>query len=137
MGFTSLEFAYFDCCYGGRLKISSHGYLVMGGSGQIGIFDGPHSDMSIALGMGNTSESCVYQGWYDMSSMTFWWTIWPASEYQKWTRLEWGKLGEGKNLDEALDYVIKQQTEFGPDSPVKNYRLKGQGSFTDIKLSSN
>ncbi|MBM4103243.1 MAG: hypothetical protein FJ263_04220 [Planctomycetes bacterium] len=139
MDFTSLEFAYFDCCYGGRLKISSHGYLIMGGSGQIGLlFDGPHSDMSIALGMNDTSKSRVYQGWYDMSSMTFWWTIWSASEYQKWTRLEWERLGAGDNLYDALDYTINHQTEFDPNkAPVNNYRLKGQGSFTEIKLRSN
>ena len=41
----------------GRLKINANNQLVEGQPGQIGIFDGPHSDMSLALGMGETSIS--------------------------------------------------------------------------------
>jgi len=41
MGFNSLEFAYFDCCQSGRLKINAQDQLVVGQPGQIGVFDGP------------------------------------------------------------------------------------------------
>lgn len=105
--------------------------------GQIGVFDGPDSDMSLALGMGDTSRSRFYQGWYDLAPIKIQ-QVWPfETEYQKWTRLEWGALGDGDNLDQALSYVIDQQTEFGDDDPVNNYRLKGQGFFDEIELSGN
>lgn len=106
--------------------------MIEGPSGQQGLFDVPHSDMSIALGMGETGRSRVYQGWFGEAIGQYW--PW-ESEYQKWTRLEWEELGNGENLYWALMHVISQQTEFGPDAPVNNYRLKGQGSLMDIELS--
>jgi len=132
MGFDTLEFVYSDACYSGRLKINASNQLVEGQPGQIGIFDGPHSDISLALGMGETSVSRAYQGWYDKS-----WFSLLGTEYQRWTQLEWEELGDGESLYWALMHVIGEQTEFGPDAPVNNYRLKGQGSFFDIELSGN
>ena len=137
MGFNSLEFAYFDACYSGCLKINAAGILVVGQSGQIGLFDGPHSDMSLALGMDNTSESRAYQGWYGESSSALL-QMWPfETEYQKWSRYQWESLGGGSNLFQSITYTIQEQTEFGDEDPVNNYRLKGQGDLTDIQLSSN
>jgi len=135
MGFTALEFAYFDCCYSGHLKINASNQLVEGQAGQIGVFDGPHSDISLALGMGETSVSRAYQGWYDEVPTRLQLPL-LETEYQKWTRLEWEELGDGEYLYWALMHVIGEQTEFGPDAPVNNYRLKGQGSLMDIELSS-
>ncbi len=136
MGFNSLEFAYFDVCYSGRLKIGAHGYLVEGSPGQIGLFDGPHSDMSLALGMGDTSKSRIYQGWYDEVESRL--QVWPfETAYQKFSRHEWESLSSGNNLIQAITFAINKQTNFGPDAPVNNYRLKGQGSLTDIRLRSN
>ena len=134
MGFNYLEFAYFDCCYSGRLKINSYNQLVEGQPGQIGVFDGPHSDMSLALGMGDTSRSRAYQGWYNPVPIGMP-PPWSEDEYQKWTRLEWEYLGEGYDLYWALMYVINEQTDFSPGAPVNNYRLKGQGLITDIELN--
>ena len=137
MGFNSLEFAYFDTCHSGRLKINSIGLLVEGQPGQMGLFDGPHSDMSLALGMDDTSESRVYQGWYGEISSNFP-PVWPfETEYQKWSQYQWESLGEGNNLLQAIMDTINQQTEFGDEDPVNNYRLKGQGLLTDMRLSSN
>ena len=131
MGFSSLEFVQFDTCWSGRLKINANNQLVEGQPGQIGLFDGPHSDMSLALGMGETSISRVYQGWYGQ----YYSRLWPwSTEYQQWTWLEWEELGNGENLYWALMHVIGEQIEFGPDAPVNNYRLKGQGSLMDIEL---
>jgi hypothetical protein len=59
------------------------------------------------------------------------------TECQKWTRLEWEKLGEGEDLYSALYDVIGQQTDFSPGAPVNNYRLKGQGFFDEIELNGN
>jgi hypothetical protein len=90
--------------------------------------------MSLALGMDEPSISRVYQGWYQIAQSR----LWPLeSEYQKWSRLEWEELGDGESLYWALMHVIGQQTEFGPDAPVNNYRLKGQGFLDKIELSGN
>ncbi len=134
MGFYALEFAYFDCCYSGRLKINANNHLVEGQPGQIGLFDGPYSDMSIALGIDEPSKTRVYQGWYDVVPIG---SPQQENEYQKWTRLEWEALGDGDNLDLVLLYVIGEQTEFGDDDPVNNYRLKGQGFIWDIFLGND
>jgi len=134
MGFTYLEFAYFDCCYSGHLKIDAHNDLVQGQPGQQGIFDIPHSDMSFALGMAGSGRSNFYQGWYDKAKSAFAPPpIW-ETEYQRWSRIEWYKLEEGMNLYDALFYVIDQQYYFGPLDPVNCYRLKGQGFLEDIYL---
>jgi hypothetical protein len=135
MGFYPLEFAYFDCCYSGHLKINASNQLVEGQPGQIGLFDGPHSDISLALGIGETSISRAYQGWYGLVPIRLQLPL-LETEYQKWTRREWEELGDGESLYWALMHVIGEQTEFGPDAPVNNYRLKGQGSLFDIALSN-
>lgn len=133
MGFNSLEFAYFDCCFSSCLKINANNQLVVGQPGQAGVYDGPHSDMSIALGLGEPSTSRFYQGWYGFVPIG----LWPfENEYQRWTRLEWEELGDGEYLYWAIMHVIEQQTEFGPYDPVNNYRLKGQGSIFEIRLSN-
>ncbi|MGD0784232.1 MAG: right-handed parallel beta-helix repeat-containing protein [Sedimentisphaerales bacterium] len=134
MGFNYLEFAQFDTCFSGHLKINANNQLVEGQPGQIGLFDIPYSDMSLALGMGNTSRSRFYQGWY----LEFVSSPWLLSEtdYQKWTRFEWEHLGDGYDLYWALQYVISKQTEFDdPRAPVNNYRVYGQGWLDDITLS--
>jgi hypothetical protein len=56
MGFDSLEFAPFDMCYGGHLKINANDELVKSQPGQIGTLYGPHSDISLALGMGELGK---------------------------------------------------------------------------------
>jgi hypothetical protein len=135
MNFTNLEFAFFDCCYSGTLRINSKNELIKGQPGQEGLWDIPHSDMSIALRLDNTSTSRIYQGWYGEPILNR--PDLPESEDQKWVRLEWIRLGEGDSIYDALFYVINQQTEFGPEDPVNNYRLKGQGSIWDVRLNGD
>jgi hypothetical protein len=134
MGFHSLEFAYFNCCYAGRLKINANNQLVIGQQGQIGVFDGPHSDMSYALGMANTNRDCAFQGWYDKA----WFALNGASPFSKWTLDEWSELSEGVvggDLYTAIQYAISRQTSFlDPNAPVNTYRLKGQGLLNAIGL---
>jgi hypothetical protein len=136
MGFTSLEFAYFDYCESGHLKINSADQLVEGREGQIGEFDGPHSDMSWALGMASTIRDCAYQGWYDKPNFNHW--LFPPTKFQKWTRDEWTEfsLGQGvSNLSTAIDYANWEQPDiFDINSPVNTYRLKGHGNPTAISL---
>jgi hypothetical protein len=134
MNFHSVKFAYFDTCYSGRLIINSYGQLVEGRPGEIGqAFDGPHSDMSWALRMHNPLKSQAYLGWWGkaISDPPPWETA-----YQKWTRNEWGKLGDGDDLLMAINCAISQQTEAGPKDPINNFRLKGHGLIQDIKLEN-
>jgi hypothetical protein len=99
--------------------------LVEGQTRQIGIFDGPYSDIGLALGMGETSISRVYQGWYSM----YYSRLWPwSTEYHEWTQ-----LGEGDNLDDALIYAINH-TDWIPNGPHDNFRLMGQGDLTDLRI---
>jgi hypothetical protein len=134
MGFSYLEFAYFDFCYSGRLKINASNQLVQGQPGQQGIFDIPHSDMSFALGMAGSGRSNFYQGWYDKALSGPFPPPINETEYQRWSRIEWYQLEDGMNLYEALDYVISQQTHFDVNDPVNCYRLKGEGYLEDIEL---
>jgi hypothetical protein len=133
MGFTNLEFAYFDCCYSGRLKINSSNQLVQCAPGQQGLLSMYQSDMSFALGMSSGYSDCAYQGWYDLVSSKF-----PPNEteYQRWSRLEWYGLEDRTNLYDALIYVIGQQYYFGTYDPVNCYRLSGMGDLTNICLGN-
>lgn len=120
-----LKFVHFDCCFTGRLKLSG-GTLMEGESGQQGLFDLPHSDMSWALGM-SSSWTQVFQGW---------WGEVPKSETSKFNHFaihEWSKLEEGDSLYTALMYAINE-TDWIPDGPHDNYRLKGQGDLTDLRI---
>jgi len=118
----------------GHLKINANDQLVEGQPGQVGLFDLPDSDMSLALGMGETSKSRVYQGWFGEVWTNFLW----QNDYSQFSQDIWKTLGQGDNLAQAITYAISQQTEFDdPNAPVNTYRLKGQGFFTDIRLSGN
>jgi hypothetical protein len=94
-----------------------------------------YSDMSWALYMYNPDKSQVYQGWWGPVPIGQPPPA-PEDEYQKWNRIEWEKLGEGYSLYDALTYVILEQTEFGPDDPVNNYRIKGQGKIWGLGTHS-
>jgi hypothetical protein len=131
MGFDSLVFAEFNACYSGRLKINASDQLVIGQSGQVGVFDGPHCDMSFALGMASTSRDCAYQGWYDKSKVSL-----TPTDFQKFTRDEWYTFSQaGENLFTAVQYATGRQTSFfDPNAPVNTYRLRGNGSQMAIEL---
>jgi len=136
MGFQSLELAYFDCCYSGRLKINANNQLVEGQPGQIGVFDGPHSDMSYALGLASTNRDCVYHGWYDVATVSY-----QITNFNKWTQDVWNKLSigvVGGDIYTALQYAISRQTSFvDPKAPVNTYRLKGHGMISEVGLHND
>jgi hypothetical protein len=136
MNFTNLEFAYFDCCFSGLLRINSLGELIVGQPGQEGLFDIPHSDMSFALGM-MCGPLCnrFYQGWYGKPDLNP--PDEPETAYQKWTQDEWNELGKGEGLYWALMYAIFWQTEAGPEDPMNNFRVKGQGDPHNLFLSND
>ncbi len=130
MSFQDIEFAYFNCCNGGKLKINANEELVIGQEGEIGIFDGPHSDMSLALGMSQPGKNRAYQGWYDEISTG------DVSKFVKWGKDQWGKLGEGEPLGIAISYAYGGSSQDGKTGryPREDYRLKGRGDFTVITL---
>jgi hypothetical protein len=136
MEFTSLKFAYFDCCWSGHLRINSNDELIEGQPGQIGLFDLPHSDMSWALNM-YSWDTQIYQGWYQ--TIPIWEPFFkPETGYLRWTRDEWERLGEGDSLYDALTYVILHQTELeDPNAPVNNYRIKGHGNIWELFLDND
>jgi hypothetical protein len=131
MGFHYLEFAYFNCCYSGRLKINASNQLVIGQPGQSGVFDLPQSDMSYALGMANTDRDCAYQGWYDKAN----YDLFELTPFAKFTHDEWSRLAVGYDLYMAIQYAISQQTSFlDPNAPPNSYRLRGHGLLNAIYL---
>jgi hypothetical protein len=148
MGFTNLRLFYNDSCLGGHLTIGpATGTLVVGRSGQQGLTDIPHNDMSLACGMTSSSQSRFYQGWFNESESFVplplpkpidWGPI-EAGEtsFQKFSRLEWEALGGTRNLYEALGEAISGQNEFGNEDAVNNYRIKGQEFLTDVRVQSN
>jgi len=130
MGFQDLEFVYFNCCEGGKLKINANDQLVIGQEGEIGGFDGPDSDMTIGLRMNNPDKNRVYQGWYDIASTG------DISTFVKWGKDQWGKLGEGEPLGVAISYAYGRSSEDSKTgrNPKEDYRLKGRGDFTVVTL---
>ncbi|MCE5186299.1 MAG: hypothetical protein LLF76_09265 [Planctomycetaceae bacterium] len=138
MGFTDLRFFQFDGCLGAHLTIHpGTGILVWGALGKQGLFDFPQNDMSVACGMADTSESRFYQAWFNESEARLI-AYWPLeTDYQQFSRNEWEALGEGEELYWALTEAIYQQDHFGPDDPVQNYRIKGQGDAQNFRIRSN
>ena len=132
MGFNDLEFVYFNCCNGGKLKINANDQLVIGQEGKYGVLDGPYSDMSLALGMhiSNPDKNRVYQSWFDNVSTG------DVSKFNKWGKDQWGKLGEGETLGVAISYAYGRSSEDGETGrdPREDYRLKGRGDPTVVIL---
>ncbi len=128
IGFTQgeLKFVFFDACFTGRLKLTGDSRLVEGPPGQQGLFALPHSDMSWALKM-VSGETQVFQGWWGERPGGF------TSKFNKFCVHEWTKLKEGAHLYDALVYAINE-TDWIPNGPHDNYRLKGQGYFTELRI---
>jgi hypothetical protein len=131
MGFDSLEFACFDCCYSGHLMISGN-QLIEGTDGPSLVLN-VHSDMSVALCAQDTSWNFAYQGW-DANSITG-----LRSTFSKFMQDEWCKLSLGRGVESlytSLQYAIGR-SEYDPMLylfPAEEYRLKGYGDATAISL---
>ena len=101
--------------------------MIEGSEGQQGLFDMPHSDMSVAMGMASSIPQ-IFQGW---------WGEVPKGDISKFNHFsidEWTKLKEEYNLYDALMYAIQQ----GDPDPLEKghletYRLKGQG-IMEVKI---
>jgi hypothetical protein len=140
MGFANLEFAYFECCYSGRLTINADNQLVEGQRGRFDTLPPEEmliSDMSVALGMHpEFFETRAYQGWYDKSkSKLIPIPCWPFShDYEKWTRDMWQRLGAGDTVGEAMGFAMSRQTNNDPNAPLNTFRFKGNGDIVNIRL---
>jgi hypothetical protein len=124
MGFHTLKFAHFGCCYSGRLVFRG-GRLVEGPFDNTGLaFDVPN-DMAMALGIGvPENPESFYQGWYDRSS------IGEFSMYSKFNMNEWDNLRDGYTFYAALLFAIMQDTQMDHDThtyPSSYLRLFGGG----------
>jgi hypothetical protein len=128
----SLKFAYFDCCYSGRLKINGNSNLIEGQSGFNGILDAPYSDVSWSLGICGAYKSQFFQGWYDECTAR----LLPPSTFGEFTIDEFTEFDNGGNLLNALNYAI-EESNIDPrtlENPMEHFRLKGVGYMTDIKI---
>ncbi len=142
MGFTNLEFAYFDTCYSGRLTINEYDQLIEGQRGrydEIYLEEGPISDMSLALGLHkDIFANRGYQGWYDknISRMWPWWPF--ATDFQNWTKDMWWRLGAGDTVGEAMTIAIGgQSSSSDPNATINCFRFKGNGEIDNIQLVDN
>ena len=128
MGFDKLEFFYNASCHGGLLTIDAAGQLVLGDPGQRGLFlDEEHlSDMTCALNLQDTSKARCYHGWFDRGQAGV------GSPHSNWGGILWWWLGEGNTLGDALNVAIQERLD---NTALNNFRLKGQGLITNIRLS--
>jgi hypothetical protein len=128
IGFRDLVYAQFDGCYTGRLTINSAGQLVEGEKGAIGLFSGPHSDLTEALGL-VSDKSRFFFGWYGG------FLAGSGSPYYQFSCNLSGTLQEGKTLYESILYAIQHcnDTQMNLD-PKDDYRIKGQGFIDTMRI---
>ncbi len=75
----------------------------------------------------SSSQTQALQGWWGEFEKG------ETSKFNHFAYHEWTKLKEGDNLYQALLYAINE-TDWIPDGPHDNYRVKGQGDITDLKI---
>lgn len=144
MGFQNLRFFYTESCYGGRLKFNAQNQLIEGDPGNQAVaYDGPHSDMTLALNMTDpTIDNQIYHAFYSPAKVGKLSDIGNSfSSYQFWSVDVWQKLGEGQTLLDALQFAINDAIRIGEDKPesaLNNYRLKGHGTANfDFRLTNS
>jgi len=120
-----LKFVQFDCCFSGRLRLTSNDKLVESPETIYGMLAGPESDMSWALGMTGGIDGQFYQGWWKEAAVK------PGmSIYEVFSVLEWTELKEGENLYQALQHAFGE----APLEAVKDFRMYGMGDITAVKI---
>ncbi len=120
-----LKFVQFDCCFSGRLRLTSSGNLVESPGTIDGILAGPESDMSWALRLTGGIGGKYYQGWWKEAEVK------PGkSIYEIFSVLEWAELKEGENLYQAVYYASQE----APFEAVRDFRMYGLGDMTAVKI---
>jgi hypothetical protein len=127
IGFNYLKYVHNDSCFGGHLYINGSGQLVEGSPGPIGLFDMPHNDMSVALGLPD-NNSRFYFAWYKEFEGGY------SSDYYQFSADIIVQFTEGKNL---YDGIIKANHECegsGDKDPRDDYRILGQGEIYNFRV---
>lgn len=142
MGFKKLRLFHFDGCLGAHLTIdNATGLLKWGAIREQEILEEiPHNDMSLACGManGNWTESRFYLGWFNESESH---VFFGQSYYQLFSTQLWSILRNGGTLFIGIcdaKNVVRMLGGSATDenSPIKNFRLKGEGDIETFRLSS-
>jgi hypothetical protein len=117
MDFLDLRLVTFDACWNGHLRINSSGQLV----------ENTNNDWR-----GDMTEA--FNLYYDDSFFFSWFDKWNSgctSEFSKFSRNIWRKMGEGYSLQYGLNYAIVQAHSEYFDGKTRDpryeYRLFGQG----------
>jgi len=88
------------------------------------------NDMSAVLRIENTDQ--IYKGWYEKS-----YAIDEFTYYITWSNNFWDKLRLNGSIYEAIDHCIYNTPgPFLRHGPHKNYRLKGLGEPSSIRLQN-
>jgi hypothetical protein len=119
MGFTDLRYAHFDCCYSGRLYVTSTNVLTVGTSPM----SNPHNDMSIALGLKSTNPQ-FYFGWGDKFVGGF---LTPTSGYSAYLL---DSFENGNDLTKAISDADSWVRTKGYTHILNEKRFMGQGLVT-------
>ncbi len=129
MGFPpgQLKFVQFDCCFTGRLRLTSSDELVESPETIYGMLAGPESDMSWALGMTGGIDGQFYQGWWDKAAV-----VWGQTIYEVFGVKEWTELKEGENLYQAV-YDTFDDPSVHIDAK-REFRMYGMGYITAVKI---
>jgi hypothetical protein len=139
LGFHDITFAYFDCCYTGRLVYNGDN-LVEDAPDYPPDLGKKHNDMSKALRM-DIGGSHFFQGWYGdkPTGMINYKKLGPTvkNPYNYFSLYEWQKLREGDNLQHSLDWAIQeiqhQQLLYYEDA-MNDLRVRGQGNMWEVKI---
>jgi hypothetical protein len=141
MGFKNITFAFFDCCYTGRL-VCDDDNLVEDDPGYPPDTEKKHNDMSKALRM-DIGGSHFFQGWYGdkPAGMINYKKLGKnvKNPYNYFSLYEFGKLKEGDNLQHALEWAIQEVMKtsngvlYGEDA-MNDLRIRGQGNMWEVKI---
>jgi hypothetical protein len=139
MRFRNIKFAFFDCCYTGRLVYNANNELVEGVHDQDTHFEIQRSDMSSALRMYG-EEAHVFQGWWGKRPTGMLnYKAGPTTKnpYHYFCLYEWRKLGEeGASLRDALNYAVTevQKLPVYSEDVLYDFRLRGNGTLEEVTI---
>ncbi len=123
-----LKLVQLDCCFSGRLRLSSTQLIEDSAEPHTEI---PESDMSWAFNMESTDTYGQFcQGWWDKADRM---ALDGKSNYEIFGILEWTNLKDGDNLDKALDDTLNDPTIRYYES-FYNFRISGKGLLTGVKI---
>ncbi len=121
INFNSLEFAAFDNCYSGRLRITGSLELVENTGPQVGY----RNDLTKAL---NLMDDCPFLGWSHTYLSGY------TSEFEIFSTNIWRKLRVQETLWEAIQYARGEAGYEQGRYPPEEFRFYGTGFIGEYKL---